>query len=134
VVAYAEEPVWYPQAELMQELAAGGVWGVSAEGRGEEGGFEREGAWGGGGAADDGGGGLGDVSAVRGRGKVVVHPSDSGGFTMKKVLFWTTVFSGVGAVYFMLKRGVPVTKAAGEVIAHPFGSLVKEITGKGTAA
>ena len=52
---------------------------------------------------------------------------------MKKVLFWATVFSGVGAVYFMLKRGVPVGTAAGKALAHPFGSLVDEVSGKGGA-
>ncbi len=46
---------------------------------------------------------------------------------MKKVIFWATVLSGIGAAYFMYKRGVPAGEIANEALKHPIGSLVHEV-------
>ena len=46
---------------------------------------------------------------------------------MRRVFFWITVFSGVGAAYLMFKRGAPVGEIAQKAVANPVGALVDEV-------
>ncbi|WP_263386024.1 hypothetical protein [Granulicella arctica] len=47
---------------------------------------------------------------------------------MRKLIFWTSVLSGVAAAYFLYKKGVPTGTIASEVIAHPIGTLLHELS------
>ena len=46
---------------------------------------------------------------------------------MRKVIFWTSVLSGIAAAYLLYKKGVPPGTIASKVIANPVGTLVNEL-------
>ena len=46
---------------------------------------------------------------------------------MKRLFFWTTVFSGLAAAYLMFRRGESLSTIASEVTSNPIGSLGIEI-------
>lgn len=46
---------------------------------------------------------------------------------MRRIFFWFTVISGVGAAYLMFKRGAPLGEIAQEATSHPVGALTNEL-------
>ena len=46
---------------------------------------------------------------------------------MKRLFFWTTIFSGAAAAYLMYRRGEPAGRIVKQTLAHPIGSLASEI-------
>ncbi|MBB5060983.1 hypothetical protein HDF16_005719 [Granulicella aggregans] len=46
---------------------------------------------------------------------------------MRRLIFWTTVVSGIAAAYLLYKKGVPPGTIASEVIANPVGTLIHEL-------
>jgi hypothetical protein len=52
---------------------------------------------------------------------------------MKRIIFWGTIFSGVGAVYLMRRRGVSLSKSLQSAISNPFGTLIAEVKGDRSA-
>jgi hypothetical protein len=49
--------------------------------------------------------------------------------TVRKLIVWGSVLSGVVAAYLMCKRGTPVMEIAKKAITNPIGSLVTELRG-----
>lgn len=46
---------------------------------------------------------------------------------MRRLIFWTTVASGVVAAVLLYRRGVAPSEIAVDVVQHPFRSLVNEL-------
>jgi hypothetical protein len=49
--------------------------------------------------------------------------------TVRKLIVWGSVISGVVAAYLMYKRGTPILDIAKKTITNPVGSLVTELRG-----
>lgn len=49
--------------------------------------------------------------------------------TVRKLIVWGSVLSGVVAAYLMYKRGTPLFTIARKTIVNPVGSLVGELRG-----
>ena len=46
---------------------------------------------------------------------------------MRKIIFWATVISGIGAAYLMFKRGASMQEIAQKAVGNPVGALVDEV-------
>ena len=46
---------------------------------------------------------------------------------MKKLIFWASVLSGVGAAYLMYKRGASVGDIAKKAVTNPIGTFASEV-------
>jgi len=46
---------------------------------------------------------------------------------MKRLFFWTTIFSGLAAAYLMFRRGESLGTIAQNTLANPVGTLVDEV-------
>ncbi len=46
---------------------------------------------------------------------------------MRKLIFWTSVISGVAAAYLLYKKGVPAGTIASKIITNPVGTLINEL-------
>ena len=46
---------------------------------------------------------------------------------MKKLIFWASVLSGVGAAYLMYKRGASFGDIAQKAVANPIGTFASEV-------
>ena len=49
--------------------------------------------------------------------------------TVRKLIVWGSVISGVIAAYLMYKRGTPIMEIAKKAVTNPVGSLVTELKG-----
>jgi hypothetical protein len=49
--------------------------------------------------------------------------------TVRKLIVWGSVISGVIAAYLMYKRGTPIMEIAKKTVTNPVGSLVTELKG-----
>ena len=49
--------------------------------------------------------------------------------TVRKLIVWGSVLSGVVAAYLMYRRGTPVLTIAKKTITNPVGALVGELRG-----
>lgn len=49
--------------------------------------------------------------------------------TVRKLIVWGSVLSGVVAAYLMYKRGTPILTIAKRTITNPVGALVGELRG-----
>ncbi len=46
---------------------------------------------------------------------------------MKRLIFWVSVASGIGAAYLMYKRGESFGNIAKQAVSNPVGSLAHEL-------
>ena len=46
---------------------------------------------------------------------------------MKKLFFWATIASGVGAAYLMYKRGESLGNIAQKTVTNPIGTFATEV-------
>jgi hypothetical protein len=49
--------------------------------------------------------------------------------TVRKLIVWGSVLSGVVAAYLMYKRGAPILSIAKKTVTNPVGALVGELRG-----
>jgi hypothetical protein len=49
--------------------------------------------------------------------------------TVRKLIVWGSVISGVVAAYLMYRRGTPIMEIAKKTVTNPVGSLVTELRG-----
>ncbi len=49
--------------------------------------------------------------------------------TVRKLIVWGSVLSGVVAAYLMYKRGTPIMTIAKKTVTNPVGALVGELRG-----
>ncbi len=49
--------------------------------------------------------------------------------TVRKLIVWGSVLSGVVAAYLMYKRGTPLLTIARKTVINPVGALVGELRG-----
>jgi hypothetical protein len=49
--------------------------------------------------------------------------------TVRKLIVWGSVISGVVAAYLMYKRGTPIMTIAKKTVTNPVGALVGELRG-----
>jgi len=49
--------------------------------------------------------------------------------TVRKLIVWGSVISGVVAAYLMYKRGTPLLTIARKTVTNPVGALVGELRG-----
>ena len=49
--------------------------------------------------------------------------------TVRKLIVWGSVLSGVVAAYLMYKRGTPFLTIARKTVINPVGALVGELSG-----
>jgi hypothetical protein len=46
---------------------------------------------------------------------------------MRRVIFWATIISGIGAAYLMYRRGAPIGTIATKTVTSPIGTFATEL-------